>query len=201
MRFFFLMLSIIFSSLGLAQDDLIILTEFKANVTADRVGVSFTLGKGSFCYGAQLERAVDTLNEANFQQIGEIAGVCGSQDFEATYTLWDEKPVANRTVYYRVITGFIPTSFLPVTYNEFGSAAHRLSPNSWIEQTTITLSNEQRRPVSIELYHTTGQFVLRQELGNTNEVVLRRNQLTTGIYIYRIFLDNELVGSGKTIVQ
>jgi len=187
--------------MGLAQDDLIILTEFKANVAEDRVGVSFTLGKGSFCYGAQLERAVDTLNENNFQEIGEITGVCGSQDFEATYTLWDENPVPNRTVYYRVITGFIPTGFIPVTYNEFGSSAHRLGPNPWTEQTVVTLSNEQRRPVSVELYRPTGQLVYRRVLGNTNEVILNRNQLNSGIYVYRIFLDDDLVGSGRTIVQ
>ena len=198
----FSFLTFIFLSFNLsAQDSLIVLTEFKTTIAENRVGVSFTLGIGSFCYGAQLERTTDTLNIAGFQQIGEITGVCGHQDFETSYTLWDENPVLNRTVYYRVITGFIPTGFVPVQFTNFGEVGHRIGPNPWSVNTTITLTNEQLKVVEIRVFENTGRLIFSKILGRSNEVVLEREGLQKGIFPYQLLLDEEPVGRGIMVIQ
>jgi len=201
MKYTFLLSFLLQGLVAFTQEDVVILTEFKTTVTEEQVGVSFTLAPGSFCYGAQLERALDTLNEAGFQQIGEITGVCGHQDFESSYTLWDENPIPNRQVYYRVITGFIPTGFLPVQFNDFGASGHRIGPNPWTEQTTISINNPESKSVEILLYNAAGQFVSQQRLGNSNEVRFYRNSLIRGIYMYVVLLDGSNVGSGKMVIQ
>jgi len=201
MRLFSCIIFVLFSLQLSAQDSLIVLTEFKTTVANDRVGVTFTLGVGSFCYGAQLERTIDTMNLEGFQQIGEITGVCGHQDFETTYTLWDDTPVANRTVYYRVITGFIPTGFVPVQFNDFGEKGHRIGPNPWTDRTTFSLSNEQQKEVEILVFEKTGRLIFSRILGRSNEVTLDRTGLHQGLYAYQLLLDGQPVGSGKMVIQ
>lgn len=203
MRFFIILTFVFLSANLVAQEDsLITLTEFKTTIANDRVGVSFTLGVGSFCYGAQLERTIDTMNITGFQKIGEITGVCGHQDFETSYTLWDENPVPNRTVYYRIITGFIPTSFVSVQFNDFGEIGHRIDPNPWTLNTTITVANKQQKKVEIRIFEGNGNYLFSKNLGRSNELKLGRTGIhNKGIYLYQLLLDGQLIGKGKMIVQ
>lgn len=76
-----------------------------------------------------------------------------------------------------------------------------VAPNPFSTSTTIFIKNyDGTNPVSFQLYNSLGQCVVSME---TNEVQfeVERNQLASGIYTYRATSNNELLGSGKLVIE
>ena len=197
-----LLFLLIHSILIQAQNDsLIVVTELKASVNSDRVGVTFTLGKGSFCYGAILERTTDTLNPEAYAQLGEIEGVCGDHFKPVSYTLWDNEPITNRRVWYRVITGYVPTQFLEVEVPYFEHDNHGISPNPMGDIAELRLPAGVNGTLRIAIYNTTGALMQNKVIGSGNVARIYRGSLQEGVYLYRIYLDNKLYGTGKLVLR
>lgn len=53
----------------------------------------------------------------------------------------------------------------------------------------------------IQLVDSEGKLVLEKEIQDGNSITLDRNGLSSGIYFYRIFEEEELVGRGKIVVE
>jgi len=176
-------------------DQVVIVTEVRAQIQSNGVSVSFTLGKGSFCYGAQLQKTLDTTEIELFQNVGEIEGVCGSQDFETTYSLFDASPFRNQTAYYRVITGDIPTHFLPISFTDYGPDQFLVYPVPFREYTTVYVSNLKNDPVTIRILDMTGGLRYVRENVRTDEFRVNRSETGSGPLLLQVWRDGELLGT------
>jgi hypothetical protein len=82
----------------------------------------------------------------------------------------------------------------PVKFNNY--------PNPFSTATTIDLGNHQfKNEITVELYDLTGKLVMSKLIQNQNKVLIERNNLSEGIYIYKILDGNVYVGSGKMTIK
>ena len=81
------------------------------------------------------------------------------------------------------------------------AAAVRILPNPFNSTTTVRVDHYNGdAPILFELYNTLGERV--QSIQSTQtQFELHRNQLTSGIYLYRATANNELLGSGKVVIE
>jgi len=73
-------------------------------------------------------------------------------------------------------------------------------PNPFHDQTTIKLEGGNYNRWNVRVYDLTGQEVLHKQ-SQSDQLQLKRGQLTQGIYIYSIEADGTLINTGKMIVR
>ena len=167
----------------------------------EKIAVTFTLGKGNFCQGALLLRTTDTTNLQTLESVGEITGVCGSQDFEASYTLFDNSPFLNQPTFYRLLLGDFPSDFIAVQLDRFGENGVRIYPNPATERVNFFLDNQKQQPWRVEVYHIQGGLVYESAPMRSNPIVWNLDPQLSGIYFSRIYLENKLVRIDRIVVQ
>ena len=168
---------------------------------ADKIAVSFTLGKGEFCYGAQLLRTTDTTDLRRLEKVGEITGVCGSQDFEASYTLFDESPYLNQPTFYRLMLGDFPSDFITVQLNEFGENGLSIYPNPADNYLQFFLDNQKQQPWHIEIFNLNGQFMFATPTSRNNPIDWKIPSSLNGVFIVKVYQENSLIASEKIVIQ
>lgn len=167
----------------------------------EKIAVTFTLGKGNFCQGALLLRTTDTSNLETLEPVGEITGVCGSQDFEASYTLFDDSPFLNQPTFYRLLLGDFPSRFIAVQLDKFGANGVRIYPNPATERVNFFLDNQNQQPWHVEVYHANGSLVYKSPSVRSNPLVWNLAPQLNGVYFSRIYLQDQLVRIDKIVVQ
>lgn len=76
-----------------------------------------------------------------------------------------------------------------------------IAPNPFSGSAIVSIDNyEGESPILFELYNTLGERVQSIQTSKT-QFELQRNQLSAGIYMYRASVDNELLGSGKVVIE
>lgn len=65
------------------------LNYFNANSTSNSVLLTWEIKGGNTCNGIAIFRSTDGIN---FQQIGQVDGLCGSTDFAVAYSYTDLSP-------------------------------------------------------------------------------------------------------------
>jgi hypothetical protein len=76
-----------------------------------------------------------------------------------------------------------------------------IAPNPFSGSTLVSIDNyEGESPILFELYNTLGERVQSIQTSKT-QFELQRNQLSAGIYMYRATVDNQLLGSGKVVIE
>ncbi len=157
-----------------------------SQVNESQVAITFTLAPGNFCQGAILKRGFDPSRPDLFEQVGEITGVCGDQDFAATYTLHDFRPFENQLTYYQLFLGSEPMELLPVLVENFGAKGFRIYPNPASTETKIYFEETLVDPVTIHVYNMRGTLVFEQVQIRSQTFELPRNNLEPGVYSLHI---------------
>lgn len=168
---------------------------------AEQVSVTFTLGKGDFCSGATLYRTLDTLDATTHEKVGEIVGVCGAQDFEASYTLYDEAPYKNQPTFYRLLLGDIPTEYITITFYDYGKSGYTIYPNPATTHTTLYLENPKQDEAYIEIFNFNGRLVHTSPISRSTQISWNCANSPSGNYIFKLYKDEELIDAGVIVVQ
>ena len=74
-------------------------------------------------------------------------------------------------------------------------------PNPFTESTTLDLGEKNLSNVRFTLYDMTGKIVKQQTYENTNQIILQKENLTEGIYLYTIYHEGKAVATGKLVVK
>ena len=74
-------------------------------------------------------------------------------------------------------------------------------PNPFTESTTLDLGEKNLSNVRFTLYDMTGKIVKQQTYENTNQIILQKDNLTEGIYLYTIYHEGKAVATGKLVVK
>jgi len=73
-------------------------------------------------------------------------------------------------------------------------------PNPFSESTVVKFHYDSGNYVFL-LYSIRGQLVLEIENINSNQIIVEKNNLTAGMYFFQLQNDNQIIGSGKLIIE
>ncbi|NQV53757.1 MAG: T9SS type A sorting domain-containing protein [Flavobacteriales bacterium] len=182
---------------GLTQADSS-LSSFSASVDEGSVLLIWTLEAGSTCNGISVQRSTDLLT---FNEIGNIAGICGSDDQPVTYTFSDERPVLNAENHYRLELGQLGyTSTRVVDVSDFSSNKIQIRPNPIAATLVVRIDNARFELLNCSISDLSGkvmdQFSTREDLLN-----LSASRLPSGIFIFSVVYEDGAVYYSKFAVS
>lgn len=73
-------------------------------------------------------------------------------------------------------------------------------PNPFIESATFEMTGMEFKEVMFNIYDLQGRL-MRSEIHNGNEFQFNRNQLSSGLYVYRIESEGQPVAVGKIVIE
>lgn len=74
-------------------------------------------------------------------------------------------------------------------------------PNPFIDYTVLQVNDEQKRQFNLTIYSSKGDVVFTEENISEGQIRLDRTNFSTGLHFFEISIDNEIIGTGKLIVQ
>ncbi len=185
-RLFATLLLTVLPMLALAQRPHPILKEFSGFRQDNGVMLKWVIEGGNQCNGIDIYRA---LEQGGFLRVGNIAGICGSADFDETYTFLDTTAVRNRDNSYRLELGWQGyTEVITVFFSDLNLGRHTRLTDPADGSVRFIFDNPQQLSVTVELFDVSGMAVTRETTRN-GEFLLRKDGLRPGVYIYRIGTD------------
>jgi uncharacterized repeat protein (TIGR01451 family) len=107
-------------------------------------------------------------------------------------------PILTNTVFHTIAENWL--NFVPAKESILAKADIKVYPNPFHESTTIEILGEQKA-AELRLFDAVGR-VLRVEKFNENRLILERNNLLNGFYMYQIQDETgRILSNGKLIVQ
>jgi uncharacterized delta-60 repeat protein len=93
----------------------------------------------------------------------------------------------------------------PVTtaINEYKGTSEMMSvyPNPFTIQTTIAIRSLNNIPTwTLDVYDATGKKIISQIIENSNSTIIKKNNLSSGIYFYKATNKTQIIGSGNFII-
>jgi len=74
-------------------------------------------------------------------------------------------------------------------------------PNPFSHQTTIEVQGEEYQQLQLLVYDMRGRKVVQQSTASSNRIQLSRGNLTSGVYMYQLLGDEQLINTGKIVVK
>jgi hypothetical protein len=170
---------------------------FYTQLLGESVVLNFELRQGAVCFGIQIQRR-DEFSE--FEQIGVISGICGSEDSPESYVYVDEQPLKNQRSFYRLIFNGIGQSHeVEVFVPDFSQRPYvvAIEPNS--QQWAIFFRNPLEQNIQLNLYALSG-VKLHASAGQSNFMLLPSELWREKILVFMLFSDDgEFFISGKVL--
>jgi len=164
-----------------AQDAIL---QFSVVQVENNVQLNFTLKAGFTCNGIGIYRSADSIN---FTLIGDIQGVCGSNDKNESYTYTDYTPLKNSKNYYRLQPGSLGASgisgvfFIDLSENEVLVYPNPLTSTSAVY--TLNPSHEER---TMEIFTRDGKHTYTSKPSRGSSFPLPADHFIPGIYYFTI---------------
>jgi len=76
-----------------------------------------------------------------------------------------------------------------------------VSPNPFVESFTVHFDGASENGYTFEMYNIAGEVMYRAEHIMSDHIVIERNNMPSGIYMYQVSNGNEVVHTGKMIAQ
>ncbi len=176
-HFSFFLLSNVFGQ------DVSILNNFNAFEAEGRVTINWVIKSGSTCNGITIFRSVD---EVNFEVIGDIQGVCGNLSQPEPYSFVDVNPVKNAINCYKLELGNYGFSeAVKIEIIDIGNSGYQIRPHPITSTGKIFFSNKQLSSHKITIYNAEGKVVYgsftEQDFFEVNSV-----DFSSGLYFFDI---------------
>lgn len=174
-----------------------VLSKFFVVQLEENVFMRWTISQGNSCDDTHIERSADGIS---FERIGLIGGICGSPYESITYEYSDSIPLVNQLAYYRLELGQYgyssPKTVEFIRYNEQGLL---LAPNPFRDFTRLAFENPLKKEYQLIISDMHGEIVA--EIITTDEdFILQRNNLSSGLYYFRILQSGKIEFKGKIVI-
>ena len=172
------------------------LAQFSGFQQGSSVQLLITISGGNTCQGIEIERAEDSIH---FYAVGSIAGICGSNEKDESYTFTDYSPLQNQKNYYRLLLGQL--GYSPVTVVSFFNFEDGmlLFPNPAIENTILYFPNESNETLEINLYDAAGRLAFTTSTRNSS-VTIQTGNYDGGLYHVIIRQNGSILFRTKFII-
>ena len=76
-------------------------------------------------------------------------------------------------------------------------------PNPFTNQTTIKIKSDKNNFINptLEIIDVLGKIVLTRNDFINNEMTINRNNIRNGLYFYKVYDSNSIIGKGRLIVE
>jgi hypothetical protein len=164
-----------------------------------KVYITCIISAGNTCNGIVVLRSADSIE---FSIIGQVSGVCGSNDFPTTYNFVDENPVLNKPSYYQLeFGGFAPTEIIRLFIIDYNSNGYQIRPQPAGDQARIYFENPSNGEYHITLFSISGNSILH-EITYGDFFDLNLIPIPSGLYAFHISGNpNAPAIIGKILVQ
>lgn len=175
-----------------------VLSRFFAVQLDETVFMRWTITAGNTCEDTYIERSADGVS---YERIGLIGGICGSPDQSITYEFTDTLPLVNKTAYYRIELGYYGYSSPHiVTFTRYNEQGFLLAPNPFSDHARLAFDNPLKKQYGLVVSDMSGKIIA--EMSTTgHEFLLRRNNLSAGLYNFRVMESGIMVFDGKIVIQ
>jgi hypothetical protein len=156
--------------------------------------LSWTIDAGPTCNGIAVLHSIDSVN---YNEIGSIAGICGSTSSSIPYNFKHDNPILNKTNYYKIRLGFSQFSEIKVvelSYIEHGKI--NIKPNPATENVFISFKNDKKEAFSVTIINSAGLKVFETNDLKDNSITINTGAFENGYY-YIILMDS----GGRTIKE
>ena len=113
---------------------------------------------------------------------------------------FSESPVLNAKNYYRLEMGSLgntrPVSVEVIILNEDG---YSLQPNPVITTSRLVFKNDEAEEARVCIFDSMGRQVT-EFLTRENHVIIHRNLLNSGNYVFKVLINNSVTALGKIVV-
>ncbi len=156
-RCFVILLFILSTGFHVYAQDHYLLDNFTATKDRARIILTWTMKAGATCFGTGILRSD---SNSDFKVIGNIPGICGSEDEKMTFSYIDENPIPNATNYYVLELGFSGQTEPPlkVDYIVFNDKSSKAIPNPMRQHGRIVFENINNTLHTIKIYDSQGRF-------------------------------------------
>lgn len=91
----------------------------------------------------------------------------------------------------------------PLSVNEFSSGQNnfKLYPNPTNKFATLEFDNSKKESCNLTIYNVFGQIVRTIKEITTDKVIIERQNLTNGLYFFRIDAESKTIATGKLIIE
>ncbi|HYV95325.1 MAG TPA: T9SS type A sorting domain-containing protein [Chitinophagales bacterium] len=177
------------TSVAFAQSDL--LAHFSGRQIENYIHLDFTVHGGITCSGTEVQRSTDSIH---FETIGTIPGVCGSSNFDVSYSFDDSLPVKNQFNYYRINFGqFGYSKVIKLWYVDYGNEFVVVS-------NTIFFSNPNHENLTLSIFNLQGQMIQSwQTYGDA--VSLDWRVFPSRMYFFQVRNAQKILFSGKFVYR
>jgi hypothetical protein len=181
-RFLFLVIAFLPFS-GHAQDENPAIDALSLLGNDNQVFLNWTMRAGNTCNGIRIFHSIDSLN---FQNIGQINGICGSADESISYSFTDESPQLNQENFYFIEMGSLGNSKIAkITVYDF------LNRNVIIQSGNegniqFVFDNPMQEEFQFQVWDMQGKLQVI-ESNVASKIALQTENLNPGLFGYRIF--------------
>lgn len=150
-----------------------LIKSFDAYKDKNRIILNWSIKKGNSCVGIGILRSE---NGRDYTKIGEIQGICGSNESETNYTFVDESP--NHANYYVLELGFSGKTDPPlyVKFISLDGKASKVIPNPAIYTAYVLFDNPNNEKHTVRFYTNDGKLI-RQNITNEDKVYISLENL------------------------
>ncbi|MDN5350278.1 MAG: hypothetical protein PWQ54_1674 [Bacteroidales bacterium] len=196
-KLIFLLVSLMVTSFLHAQP-LPYLNTFSATEANGKVYLNWVIASGNTCDGVRVFRSADGIN---FDQIGEISGICGSPYSAVSYEFWDTLPLLNTTSYYKLELGNLGFSLVEsLKVFDFSVKNYQIIPHPFARGGTIAFENPSFEIARIRIFNLNGRLMWEDEQ-NGREFQISAGSLKAGLYLFEIVLSGKIVKArGRLLV-
>jgi hypothetical protein len=108
-------------------------------------------------------------------------------------------PVRTNTTYHEIGLNFYILTIVPL--KEKAELKVKAFPNPFTYATTIQVEGNVYDDLTLMVYDVMGRQVAHISEENTNRIELPRNNLETGIYVFKLLGNGQPISSGKIIAR
>jgi hypothetical protein len=195
-RLFILFLLFIGISLPGVSQEHEILSYFFGLIKDDIIILKWGITGGNTCNGILINHSVD---DFNYEQIGEIPGICGSQITEVPYTFIDDSPVSGQKNYYKLELGLQGSSTpLIITFYNTGEDGYLLFPNPGNDLLQIVVTGNGE-PIELEYRDVNGRIIGNFNSNSGRVVSIPTTEWVSGVYLINIYKSDKLIASPRWV--
>ncbi|MBP8725807.1 MAG: hypothetical protein KBF37_08780 [Saprospiraceae bacterium] len=158
-----------------------ILHYFTATESGKSVLLEWQMTQGATCNGIHILHAAD---RTLFEEVGEIAGVCGSPVEAVTYTFLHRQPTINATNRYKLALGNLGFSEEATVHLLDLRSGYQLRPHPL--QTSSTLFFSPGKGPHLVTFFSSDARILYRTTTDEHVFILLRENFAPGVYFFEI---------------
>lgn len=158
----------------------------------------WTIDSGPTCNGITVWHSTDSLN---YEEIGNIGGVCGSSSSAIPYNFTHTSPTLNSTNYYKLRLGYTQFSeikTITIKYTEPGKLY--VYPNPTADKTIIEFNNDHLDRYSVIISNNIGNAIYKEEDITEGRIQINTTGWNSGTYFITVTDNGGRVLKEKLII-